>query len=55
MLTMPTMLTILISLTTAALATAAPCPASFRIHPNGNTAYCLTASSLNASGALATV
>jgi len=49
------MLAALALTTLAALATAAPCPATFRIHPNGNTAYCLSVPDPNQSGALATV
>lgn len=34
---------------------ASPCGNTFRIHPNGNTAYCLSVADPNASGSVATV
>jgi hypothetical protein len=34
---------------------AAPCPKDFRVHPNGNTNYCLTVADLTAKGTPATV
>jgi hypothetical protein len=39
----------------ASVVNAAACPASFRVHPNGNTGYCLSVADPNVSGSVATV